>query len=182
MGQPPQPPMPGIPSETMWQRGRLRSIIHNNPVPASQGADSNPPGMNPLDTMAPGAEGPGAPGESPLSIPGLAGQGPPTMAPPAMDAMGNPIPALIIPVQDWQDHRLHVDVHNKYRKSQAFDQAPEYIKQLFAQHVQQHIDAIVRGSWHRCLRLLCSSYSNKVLILHLLLRIKRCNTTRLKPV
>jgi len=95
--------------------------------------------------MAPGAEDPGAPPNSPLSIPGLAGQGPPTMAPMAQDAMGNPIPALIIPVQDWQDHRLHIDVHNKYRKSQAFDQAPEYIKKLFADHVQQHVDAIVRG-------------------------------------
>jgi hypothetical protein len=63
----------------------------------------------------------------------------------AQDAMGNPIPALIIPVQDWQDHRLHIDVHNKYRKSQAFDQAPEFIKKLFADHVQQHVDAIVRG-------------------------------------
>lgn len=56
-----------------------------------------------------------------------------------------PVPPLLIPVNNWNNHRLHIEIHNKYRKSQAFDQAPPHIKELFDQHVKAHVDQIVMG-------------------------------------
>ncbi|HEY9658389.1 MAG TPA: hypothetical protein V6C65_08050 [Allocoleopsis sp.] len=62
-----------------------------------------------------------------------------------------PIPSqipttLIVPVNSWDDHRLHIERHNHYRKGQAFEQLPPESKALFEQHVQQHVNAIVQGA------------------------------------
>lgn len=58
-----------------------------------------------------------------------------------------PIPTtLIVPVNSWDDHRLHIERHNHYRKGQAFEQLPPEAKELFEQHVQQHVNAIVQGA------------------------------------
>lgn len=58
-----------------------------------------------------------------------------------------PIPTtLIVPVNSWDDHRLHIERHNHYRKGQAFEQLPPAAKELFEQHVQQHVNAIVQGA------------------------------------
>ena len=53
---------------------------------------------------------------------------------------------LIIPVNTWDDHRVHIERHNNYRKSQAFDNLSQEAKTLFEQHVQQHVAAIVTGA------------------------------------
>jgi hypothetical protein len=58
-----------------------------------------------------------------------------------------PIPTtLIVPVNSWDDHRIHIERHNHYRKGQAFEHLPPEAKELFEQHVQQHVNAIVQGA------------------------------------
>jgi hypothetical protein len=58
-----------------------------------------------------------------------------------------PIPTtLIVSVNSWDDHRLHIERHNHYRKGQAFEQLSPDAKELFEQHVQQHVNAIVQGA------------------------------------
>lgn len=62
---------------------------------------------------------------------------------------GPPVPIefpLIVPVNTWDDHRIHIERHNNYRKSQAFDNLPQEAKDLFEQHVQQHVSAIMVGA------------------------------------
>lgn len=51
-------------------------------------------------------------------------------------------PDLIVPVNTWDNHELHINEHNNYRKGQAFEDAPQHVKDLFDQHVQQHLDSI----------------------------------------
>lgn len=56
-----------------------------------------------------------------------------------------PVP-LIVPVNTWDDHRVHIERHNNYRKSQAFEQLEQPAKDLFESHVQAHVSAIVQGA------------------------------------
>jgi hypothetical protein len=53
---------------------------------------------------------------------------------------------LLVPVNTWDDHRIHIERHNHYRKGQAFEQLPKEAKDLFEAHVNQHIAAIVTGA------------------------------------
>ena len=72
-----------------------------------------------------------------------------------LDAQGQPVPNAdpatgaplqmpdnIIPVNTWDNHQLHIDVHNRYRKSQAFELLTEQVKQQFEAHVQMHAMAL----------------------------------------
>ncbi len=52
-------------------------------------------------------------------------------------------PALAIPVNTWDNHAVHVEEHNNYRKGQAFENLSEESKALFDQHVEQHLDMIM---------------------------------------
>lgn len=71
------------------------------------------------------------------------------------DAMGQPIPntdpntgtplmmpETVVPVNTWDNHQLHIDIHNRYRKSQAFELLPEKMKQQFEYHVALHAMAL----------------------------------------
>lgn len=62
-----------------------------------------------------------------------------------MDPRGMPQFPCMVPVNKWNNHRVHIEVHNKYRKSQAFDQAPPWVKEIFDQHINMHVDEIVKG-------------------------------------
>ena len=64
--------------------------------------------------------------------------------PNADPATGTPLemPQNIIPVNTWDNHQLHIDVHNRYRKSQAFELLPERVKQQFEAHVAMHAFAL----------------------------------------
>lgn len=63
----------------------------------------------------------------------------PNTGQPLQDQMGNPTePPLIVPVNSYDAHQAHVQVHNNYRKSQEFEQLDPQIKALFEQHVNQH--------------------------------------------
>jgi hypothetical protein len=53
---------------------------------------------------------------------------------------------LLVPVNNWDDHRIHIERHNAYRKSQAFENLPPEAKSLFDQHVQGHVAAIMEGA------------------------------------
>jgi hypothetical protein len=69
--------------------------------------------------------------------------------PPVPDPSGDPTapaqipvdPPLLVPVNTWDEHGVHIDTHNKFRKSQAFETLPEYVKSLFEAHVQAHKQA-----------------------------------------
>jgi hypothetical protein len=62
---------------------------------------------------------------------------------------GDPMPVdvpLIVPVNTWDDHRLHIERHNNFRKSQSYDNLPQEAKDLFEEHVKQHVSAIMIGA------------------------------------
>jgi hypothetical protein len=62
---------------------------------------------------------------------------------PLVDAMGNPTaPPLIVPVNSFDNHQIHIQVHNNYRKGQEYEQLPQRIKDLFEEHVNQHMMAL----------------------------------------
>ncbi len=50
-------------------------------------------------------------------------------------------PPPIVPVNTWDEHGVHIETHNKFRKSQAFEQLPDHIKAIFEEHVQMHKEA-----------------------------------------
>jgi hypothetical protein len=64
---------------------------------------------------------------------------------PLLSPMGEPRMPLIVPVNTWDDHRLHIQIHNKFRKSQAFEQCTPEAKALFEMHVRMHVEQIVVG-------------------------------------
>lgn len=48
-------------------------------------------------------------------------------------------PPLIVPVNSYDNHQIHIDVHNNYRKSQQFEGLSPTQKKLFEDHVNQHL-------------------------------------------
>jgi hypothetical protein len=51
-------------------------------------------------------------------------------------------PEPLVPVNTWDNHAVHIDVHNRFRKGQAFELLTDSHKQLFEQHVQLHAQAL----------------------------------------
>lgn len=47
-------------------------------------------------------------------------------------------PPSIIPVNTWDNHTVHIEVHNRFRKSQIFELLEEPVKIILEQHVQEH--------------------------------------------
>ena len=43
-----------------------------------------------------------------------------------------------VEVNTWDNHALHIEVHNKFRKGQTFENLAEEIKAIFEAHVQMH--------------------------------------------
>jgi hypothetical protein len=54
-----------------------------------------------------------------------------------------PQPAM--PVNSWDNHAVHIQVHNQFRKSQQFELLDPAIKQEFELHVQLHQMATMQG-------------------------------------
>lgn len=52
------------------------------------------------------------------------------------------LPPMIIPTNTWDNHRLHVEIHNDYRKGQSFETLSDETKALFEAHVNSHIMAM----------------------------------------
>jgi hypothetical protein len=65
-------------------------------------------------------------------------------AEPAIDpATGRPLlPVPAVPVNSWDNHAIHIDVHNKFRKGQDFERLDPMHQLLFEIHVQKHMEAI----------------------------------------
>jgi hypothetical protein len=62
---------------------------------------------------------------------------------PLVDGTGQPTePPLIVPVNSYDNHQVHIQVHNNFRKSQAYETLPQETKDLFEQHVNQHLMAL----------------------------------------
>lgn len=53
---------------------------------------------------------------------------------------------LIVPVNSWDNHRLHIERHNQFRKSQSYDNLPQAAKDAFEEHVNGHVHAIMVGA------------------------------------
>jgi hypothetical protein len=51
-------------------------------------------------------------------------------------------PPPLIPVNTWDNHAVHIQKHNNYRKTQSFEQLDDSVKQLFEAHVQDHQAAL----------------------------------------
>jgi hypothetical protein len=67
----------------------------------------------------------------------------PNTGQPLVDQMGNPTaPPLIVPVNSFDNHQIHIQVHNNYRKGQEYEQLPQRLKDLFEEHVNQHMMAL----------------------------------------
>lgn len=54
--------------------------------------------------------------------------------------------AVIIPVNSFDNHQLHIATHNKYRKSQSYEALSQSAKIEFERHVQMHALAMTSGS------------------------------------
>jgi hypothetical protein len=44
----------------------------------------------------------------------------------------------VVNVNDWDNHAVHMEVHNRFRKSQAFQGLPDVVKAEFQKHVSIH--------------------------------------------
>lgn len=56
---------------------------------------------------------------------------------------GEPVPAPpVISVNTWDNHKVHIEVHNRYRRGQAFEFLPDEIKAQFELHIQLHKQAM----------------------------------------
>lgn len=64
--------------------------------------------------------------------------------PPAIDpATQRPLlPVPAVPVNSWDNHAIHIDVHNKFRKGQDYERLDPMHQLLFEIHVQKHMEAI----------------------------------------
>lgn len=49
----------------------------------------------------------------------------------------------IISVNTWDNHQIHIEYHNRYRKSQSFELLPGHVKALFDEHVKQHEEILM---------------------------------------
>lgn len=67
----------------------------------------------------------------------------PNTGQPLVDASGMPAqPPLIVPVNSFDNHQVHIQVHNTYRKGQQYESASPETKALFEEHVNQHMMAM----------------------------------------
>lgn len=43
-----------------------------------------------------------------------------------------------VEVNDWDNHQVHIDIHNTFRKSQEFEMMDDQLKMMFQEHVDMH--------------------------------------------
>lgn len=53
---------------------------------------------------------------------------------------------LLLPINTWDNHAVHIEVHNRFRKGQAFDRLSDSHKRLFESHVQLHAQALAASA------------------------------------
>lgn len=52
-------------------------------------------------------------------------------------------PVPLPPVRDFYDHETHIIVHNRFRKTQEYDELPPELQILIDQHVEEHQQALM---------------------------------------
>lgn len=57
-------------------------------------------------------------------------------------------PPPLVPIHTYDNHELHIEVHNTYRKSQSFESASPITKQAFEEHVREHEEALANMMVH----------------------------------
>lgn len=67
-----------------------------------------------------------------------------TQQPPTQDGMPPAGPGPVVSVNDWDNHQIHIEVHNRFRRSQAFEFLDDTVKAQFEQHVQMHKQAMAQ--------------------------------------
>jgi hypothetical protein len=70
---------------------------------------------------------------------------PSKFAPNPDPATGQQIPLDAPPViaaHDYDNHAIHIEIHNRFRKSQSFDLLPDEVKAEFQKHIQSHQQAL----------------------------------------
>lgn len=112
---------------------------------------SNPNATDPNSLNAPQQLSlPGLPGaepQAPVGLPQQPGQLGQSPVPNAMPAPVSPGPVLDpsipdFPVNEWDNHQVHIQIHNRFRKSQQFLALPDVTKKIFQQHVSFHNAAV----------------------------------------
>lgn len=76
---------------------------------------------------------------------GAAAGDPDKIVPGQVDAEGNPIPLMppsVVQVHSYDNHAVHIEIHNRFRKSQSFDLLPDEVKAEFAKHIGMHEAAL----------------------------------------
>jgi hypothetical protein len=76
---------------------------------------------------------------------GAAAGQPDKIVPGQVDANGQPIPLAVpavVQVHSYDNHAVHIEVHNRFRKSQSFDILPDEIKAEFQKHISMHENAL----------------------------------------
>jgi hypothetical protein len=76
---------------------------------------------------------------------GAAAGEPDKIVPGQVDAEGNPIPLQapsVVQVHDYDNHAVHIEIHNRFRKSQSFDILPDEVKAEFQKHISMHEQAL----------------------------------------
>lgn len=51
---------------------------------------------------------------------------------------GIPMEPIAVPVNEWDNHDIHIEIHNLFRKSQAYESLSPEVKELFDKHVKHH--------------------------------------------
>jgi hypothetical protein len=67
--------------------------------------------------------------------------------PGSAEETGTPIPMdppAVVAAHDYDNHAIHIEVHNRFRKSQSFDLLPEEVKAEFQKHIQAHEVAMMQ--------------------------------------
>jgi hypothetical protein len=70
---------------------------------------------------------------------------PDKVVPGQTDAEGQPIALAVpavVPVHDYDNHAVHIEVHNRFRKSQSFEILPDIVKAEFQKHISMHEAAL----------------------------------------
>lgn len=76
---------------------------------------------------------------------GAAAGDPDKTVPGQVDGEGNPIPLQVpsvVQVHDYDNHAVHIEIHNRFRKSQSFDILPDAVRAEFAKHISIHEQAL----------------------------------------
>ena len=53
---------------------------------------------------------------------------------------------LVVPVNDYDNHKVHIEVHNRFRKTQEFETLGDRVKKEFADHILHHQVQMMMGA------------------------------------